>query len=335
MRTLGAVLVALSCGVCFAANAPFIQIAGPGNGLADTCNSRSGAASVRVNLDLPAGSSWNYEVGYVMSDMDSMYMMDMMMMGMSGGDVYLVGSAPQNGPLAANDAALSIGAPSTWFGAQGVRLPTNELVVTATAYSGANGTGQVLGTSRMSWRCDNGATMTRVDGLNSMGGMPTADVKQQAVEFYNAHLDHYFMTADAKEIAALDSGSTPGWTRTGLSFGVFSGPAAGTSGVCRIYMPPGNGDSHFYSASASECSAVTARFPTFVSESSSVFYIARPDTNTGACPAFTVPVYRLWNARADSNHRYTTDPAVAAQMVNQGYVPEGYGPNAVIMCAAA
>ena len=64
-------------------------------------------------------------------------------------------------------------------------------------------------------------------------------------------------------------------------------------------------------------------------------YIALPDLATGECPAGLVQVYRLWNNRADSNHRYTTDPAVKAAMVAQGYVAEGYGPDATIMCAEA
>ena len=43
-------------------------------------------------------------------------------------------------------------------------------------------------------------------------------------------------------------------------------------------------------------------------------------------------MYRLWNQRADSNHRYTADPATKALMLAKGYVAEGYGPDAVIMC---
>src|SRR5437667_1054555 len=57
------------------------------------------------------------------------------------------------------------------------------------------------------------------------------------------------------------------------------------------------------------------------------------DTTTGACPAGTIPVYRLWNQRADFNHRYTADLAIKAQMLAKGYVAEGYGPDSVIMCA--
>jgi len=34
-----------------------------------------------------------------------------------------------------------------------------------------------------------------------------------------------------------------------------------------------------------------------------------------------------------SNHRYTTDLATRAQMISQGWVAEGLGPNAVEMCS--
>jgi hypothetical protein len=57
---------------------------------------------------------------------------------------------------------------------------------------------------------------------------------------------------------------------------------------------------------------------------------------TGACPAATSPVYRLWDKRVDTNHRYTTDPIVRDQMRGLGWVLEGYGaaaPNLVVMCA--
>ena len=41
---------------------------------------------------------------------------------------------------------------------------------------------------------------------------------ETVVEYYNATLDHYFITPLANEIAALDSGTIAGWTRTGLAF---------------------------------------------------------------------------------------------------------------------
>ena len=66
-----------------------------------------------------------------------------------------------------------------------------------------------------------------------------------------------------------------------------------------------------------------------------VFQIDLPDTTTGACPAGTIPVYRVFNQKKDSNHRYTTSAAIRATMEAQGWKREGYGPDATIMCAIA
>jgi hypothetical protein len=90
-----------------------------------------------------------------------------------------------------------------------------------------------------------------------------------------------------------------------------------------------------------ECAAVLSKvgvdpnYSGYVYETPSAFYIALPDRNIGVCPSSTIPVYRLWNQRADSNHRYTADPSIRDAMVSRGYVAEGYGPNAVAMCAVA
>ena len=160
------------------------------------------------------------------------------------------------------------------------------------------------------------------------------------VEFYNAALDHYFVSPLQPDIDALDSGRIPGWNRTGYNFVAYgsSGDAAGASAVCRFYIPPEHGDSHFFSASPDECATVLARIGTdpnysgYVFETSAAFYAQLPDLATGACPAGTQPVFRLWNQRADSNHRYTADPAVRTQMIARGYLAEGYGPLGVAMC---
>src|SRR6185312_13248451 len=53
-------------------------------------------------------------------------------------------------------------------------------------------------------------------------------------------------------------------------------------------------------------------YPTFELESLDVIYMTIPDASTGACPAGTTAVYRLWNARSDTNHRYTIDPILRA-----------------------
>jgi hypothetical protein len=158
---------------------------------------------------------------------------------------------------------------------------------------------------------------------------PIVDV----TEFYNAGFDHYFISSLAADITALDSGRFKGWTRTGRTFKAYASPQAGTSPVCRFYLPPASGDSHFFSASPVECGEVLVKYPAFDYESPAVMYEFLPDLATGACPQGTAPVYRVWNRRADSNHRYTTDRALRDAMVAQGYVAEGYGPDAVVMCA--
>lgn len=168
-----------------------------------------------------------------------------------------------------------------------------------------------------------------------LGTFVAAPANIPVVEFYNAARDHYFMSAAVAEIADLDHGVHPGWSRTGLAFNARATPAAAYSPVCRFYLPPANGDSHFYSASPMECAQVQAGYPMFTFESSAVFHIGLPDLATGACAAGTLPVYRMWDARADSNHRYTTSTALRLQMLAAGWIAEGYGPDQVIMCAPA
>ena len=175
----------------------------------------------------------------------------------------------------------------------------------------------------------------QVSGIGIAKAPATVDV----IEFYHAGMDHYFVSSLAADIGALDSGHFPGWTRTGHAFKAYPGSAAGTSAVCRFYIPPQHGDSHFLSADPDECAAVRGKTATdpnysgYVDESSAVFYIGTPDRASGVCAAGTRPVYRLWNGRDDSNHRYTADPQINALMLARGYIAEGYGPDATSMCA--
>src|SRR5205823_1287072 len=77
-----------------------------------------------------------------------------------------------------------------------------------------------------------------------------------AVEFYNASLDHYFMTWMPREIAKLDAGTEiKGWVRTGYSFKVYTTQQATSVPVCRYYIPPELGDSHFFGRDVTECAA--------------------------------------------------------------------------------
>jgi hypothetical protein len=93
-------------------------------------------------------------------------------------------------------------------------------------------------------------------------------------------------------------------------------------------------DTHFYSASPAECFATIANFNgAWVLEASEVFQMDMPDLTTGECRAGSVPVYRTWNGRADSNHRYMTSMALRNEMIAKRHVAEGYGPNRVALCA--
>jgi hypothetical protein len=157
-------------------------------------------------------------------------------------------------------------------------------------------------------------------------------------EFYNTALDHYFISDLAPDIQALDSGRIAGWSRTGKSFKVWPISLGFLSDVCRYYIPPEHGNSHFFSASRTECNAIAAQIGTnpsysgYILETSEAFSVALPDAS-GVCPNAWIAVYRLWNQRADSNHRYTTDAAIKASMIAKGYVAEGYGADAVALCS--
>ncbi len=156
-----------------------------------------------------------------------------------------------------------------------------------------------------------------------------------AIEFYNASTNRYHVTAIQDEIEKLDatSGAPGGWTRTGQFIRAHDRPVNGTNPVCRYYLPEGYGNSHFHSASPAECAQVRSLFPQFIREADAVMHLALPDTRTGACGATQQPVYRLWNHRQDTHHRYTTDVATKDALVAQGWIAEGYGPGAAAMCA--
>ena len=151
-----------------------------------------------------------------------------------------------------------------------------------------------------------------------------------AVEFYHAAFDHYFISADPKEINDLDTGVHTGWARTGYSFAVMKSGSTypGTSPMCRFYSPIL--DTHFYSARPQECEDVKVEWPqTWTLESAEVFRAFLVDPFTGACPADTTPTYRLYNNRADANHRYSDQLSVFVFMKGKGYVPEGDGSPAI------
>ena len=154
------------------------------------------------------------------------------------------------------------------------------------------------------------------------------------VEYYNASLNHYFITWIANEIAILDAGVTiKGWTRTGQTLKAYATAQAGTSEVCRFYIPPGLGDSHFFGRGTTECNDTRTKFPSFVLEDPLYMHVFLPAA--GVCPAGTTQIYRVFSNRPDANHRYMTSSALRDQMVAMGWLAEGDGPDQVVMCAPA
>ena len=162
---------------------------------------------------------------------------------------------------------------------------------------------------------------------------PTGGVKRGAVEYHHAEWDHYFVTDIPDEIAKLDNGTFAGWVRTGEGFDVYVDAPPGSAGVCRFFSTTfAPRSSHFYTPSASECGVVRQNADWQLE--GVVFGVSAPGPD-GACPADMRPVYRLYNdgQGAAPNHRYTTRLPTREQMLARGWIPEGYGPLGVIMCA--
>jgi len=173
------------------------------------------------------------------------------------------------------------------------------------------------------------------------------DVPAVVVEYLNAGLGHYFVTADPVEIQALDGGAFGGaWARTGSSFKAWrTGVAlAGSAPVCRFFGTDRyrvNGtrigpNSHFYTGSAAECDYVKVAWPSLANDGvaypawtfeSNAFLVRPPDG--GGCPPLTQPLYRAYNngANGDPNHRYATHASTLHAMTT--WVFEG-----LVMCVA-
>ena len=157
------------------------------------------------------------------------------------------------------------------------------------------------------------------------------------VEFYDATLDHYFITSDPFEMASLD-GDSPRWRRTGHVFFAWIDPAQAPLNVfpqpvCRFYAGPAQQiDSHWFSADPAECSTVLSQSPGWQLQSSAAFWVETPDY-AGQCRAGTLPVYRFFNNRRDANQRHTVDLSVKRAMINRAWVPDGKGVNGAAFCA--
>lgn len=169
---------------------------------------------------------------------------------------------------------------------------------------------------------------TIVRAESKPAGNPTV-----VVEYFHDTYRHYFNTVLQVEIDALDRGLFTGWTRSVGGFIAWATAADAPPEavpVCRFYNS--QHVSHFYTADSVECDQVISNFPDWKLESREAYYILLPDKSNGQCAAGTMPMYRVFNGTSSPNHRYVSDRSLRDRMVAAGWIPEGYGPDAVIMC---
>jgi len=179
------------------------------------------------------------------------------------------------------------------------------------------------------------------DGVAFPKVYPFGSQFAQVTEFYNAPLDHYFITADEGEKVFVRSGGAgPEWAETGESFWAWSPVwAVAAAFVCRYYGDPVIGpNSHFYSGSTNECAGLLDRaqrppdgLPRWNSEGY-VFKVALPVNFR--CATGLLPVWRAYNdgyARGvDSNHRYVLDSRLLDPLRARGWISEG-----IVFCVPA
>ncbi len=178
------------------------------------------------------------------------------------------------------------------------------------------------------------------------------------IEYKNASLDHYFITAAPAEIDALDRGAHGGaWKRTGVSFiawQIGEPPPGGQQqdpipddfmATCRFfgtdrYRPDGSRigpNSHFFTAIPSECDYVKTAWPAMANDGNIypawslegiAFYIPVPGAE--GCAAGTRPIHRMYNNGAGGSANHRISPTLEGMNLE--------GPNAwvyegVVMCA--
>ncbi|MGE5094783.1 MAG: hypothetical protein ACM3SO_06575, partial [Betaproteobacteria bacterium] len=177
-----------------------------------------------------------------------------------------------------------------------------------------------------------------VPGTRPRSRPSSTPVDAIALEFFNTSLGHYFVAAGADEIANIRNGlAGPNWVETGQSFKVFSAMPPDTdtaftrvTPVCRFYgVPAGGPNSHFFTASPSECDLVKRNGGWFYE---GIGFYALPVQADGQCPAGWLSINRAYNngaPRNDSNHRFTTSDSTIRAMGQAGWAVEG-----TVMCAA-
>ena len=169
---------------------------------------------------------------------------------------------------------------------------------------------------------------------------PATPATAPVIEYHHAAFDHYFVSADADEVAKLDADASSGWLRTGESFTVQSRVQGSAMPVCRFFSGATFAplSSHFYTPYAEECDTVDAG-PAWKFEKLAFSLTLPVDAGkgNGTCPPGTVPLYRAYNAMRGGapNHRYTMRAATLDAMIAQGWIMEGEANTRVFACVPA
>jgi hypothetical protein len=233
-------VLALAADAACAATPPYVQLVGAVGTLAippATCSGAGPPPSFFATIDLGSGGAYRYSPAAVMpyffddeGEFNLVY----------NQDVTLLVSTYFVAPIAQSNQPFPVVPVSKWYAAID-RVPEHtELALRVATY---DATGITVATSRLTWDCTTGEVLSLEHRGNAA---PPATTR--LVEFYHATLDHYFVSADPAEIGLLDAATITGWTRTGHGFNVWTTAASGANPVCRFYLPPAFGDSHFYSA---------------------------------------------------------------------------------------
>ena len=167
-------------------------------------------------------------------------------------------------------------------------------------------------------------------------GAPNPAGQVVTVEFYNKTLDHYFMSANPDDINDLDTGVSAAGSARACASSPMTIRRRGRNPCAASIASRRTGDSHFYSASPAECCATDRgevpgldrmKVPTCSTS-------GLPDA-TGACPTGTTRCgdssTRPRSIIATRRRSSIRDQMRASPSV---WVPEGYGPDRPIMCAA-
>jgi uncharacterized delta-60 repeat protein len=234
---------------------------------------------------------------------------------------------------------LPDGAPDTFFAGGGVTtLPTPSALTSDAVVSTASDGILIGGNYRDIYNA--GWPSPMLLRLNGGDGSLSRPIREdRAIEFYHAGFGHYVVAVTQREMATLDDplyDRSRAWRRTGLSFRVWSQDAPDLSAVCRFFSGQSFApkSSHFYTPYPDECASVRAgSIWTFEGESFRVKLPTATPAGPG-CPAGSVALYRAYNNSLGGapNHRYTDDPAILTDMLNQGWALEGDARTKVFAC---